>query len=84
MTLHTTNILPFSGKGQSTDDYRQKFSKGNRLIPETRQDNYLNDQQFSSYKLIPVTSQENHLWMSDCRLIPETSHENYLHEEIED
>ena len=39
---------------------------------------------FSSSRLIPVTSQENYRWTTDCRLIPVTSQENYLHEEIED
>ena len=60
------------------------FLSGQILIPKTRQDNYLNDQQFSSFRLIPVTSQENYLWTSDCRLIPVTSQESYLRKQIED
>ena len=38
----------------------------------------------SGPSLIPVTSQENYLWTTDCRLIPVTSQENYLREKIED
>ena len=37
MTLRTTNVLPFSGKGQSTNGYHQQFSTGPSLVYETRQ-----------------------------------------------
>ena len=52
MTLHTTNVLTFSRKGQSTNGYRQQFSKGQRLIHVTSQGNYLYDQLRQPY-LVP-------------------------------
>ena len=57
MTLHTANVLPFSGKGQSTDGYRQPF-QSSILIPITNQENYM---WTTDCRLTPVTRQENYL-----------------------
>ena len=57
MTLHTANVLPFSGKGQSKDGYHQPVQVP-VLIPVASQEKYL---WTTDCRLIPVTSQENYL-----------------------